>query len=189
MAEKIATINQFLRDTFGIDTDDSLPMFRVVWSEDQYEKRLTKYTDTGIELLQPEVRLLPKYKQFIQDSYILERRVLVPEQNQEELAGLKKSYEPLWVFRQDNGDPTPPTIYGCKFIIDTMYAALGKKNLSKYKDPMDGLTPAESYELNKQRLDKTHNELFGDESSLGGETHNASGSAIIMPENYSKEVH
>lgn len=189
MAEKIDTINKFLREEFGIDTDDSKPIFRVVWSEDQYEKRLTKYTDSGVELLQPEVRLLPKYKQWIQNLYILERRVLVPEENVKELAGLRKSYEPLWVFKSDNGDPIPPSIQGCKFVIDTMYAALGKKNLSQYKDPLDGLTPAEVHELHTQRIDKIQEELFGDESSLGGETHNASGSAIVMPQNYSKMKH
>jgi hypothetical protein len=188
MAEKIETINQFLRDNYGIDTDDSLPIFRVVWSEDQYEKRETKYTDTGIELLTAEIREVPKYS-YLKDVYILERRVLVPEQNQKELAGLQKSYEPLWNFKQEDGTPIPPTIQGCKFVIDAVYAALGKKSLSKYKDPMEGLTAGEVYELNKQRIDKIQEELFGEESSLGGETHNASGSAIIVPENYSKKVH
>lgn len=188
MAEKIETINQFLRDNYGIDTDDSIPIFRVVWSEDQFEKRLTKFNDNGTELLHPEVRTVPKYS-YLKDVYVLERRVLVPEVNREELAGLQKSYEPLWNFKQEDGTPIPPSIQGCKFIIDTVYAALGKKNLSKYKDPMDGLTPAEAYELNKQRVDKIYEELFGDESSLGGETHNASGSAVIVPENYSKFKH
>lgn len=188
MAEKIETINQFLRDTYGIDTEDSLPIFRVVWSNDQYEKRETKYTDTGIELLHAEVRELPKYS-YLKDVYVLERRVLVPEASIQELAGAKKSYEPLWNFKQEDGTPIPPTIYGCKFIIDTVYAALGKRSLSKYKDPMEGLTSVEAYELNKQRIDKIQEELFGDESDLGGETHNASGSAIIMPENYSKMKH
>lgn len=186
MAENLLTINKFLRDTYGIDTDDSEPIWRVVWSEDQYELRKTKYTDAGIELLTPEVRKLPKYKQYIQSSYILERRVLVPEMNQEELAGALKSYEPLWVFRHENGDPSRPTIAGCQFIIKTVLAAQGKSSLHKYKDPMEGLTPQEAYEVNKQRIDQIQEELFGDESSLGGETHNASGSAIIMPSNYSK---
>lgn len=183
MAEKIETINQFLRDTYGIDTDDSLPIFRVVWSEDQFEKRLTKFNDDGIELLTPEVRTVPKYS-YLKDVYVLERRVLVPEINREELAGLQKSYEPLWNFQQEDGTPIPPTIQGCKMIIDIVYAALGKKNLSKYKDPMDGLTSQEAYELNKQRIDKIQEELFGDESSLGGETFNASGSATFVPSKY-----
>lgn len=185
MAEKIETINQFLKDNFGIDTEDSLPIFRVVWSEDQFEKRLTEYTDSGVKLLTPEVRTVPKYS-YLKDVYVLERRVLVPEQSQKELAGLKKSYEPLWNFHQEDGTPIPPSIQGCKFIIDTVYAALGKRDLSKYKDPLDGLTPAEAYELNKQRVDKIQEELFGDESDLGGETFNESGSAIFVPDNYKR---
>lgn len=188
MAERIETINQFLKDNYGIDTDDSEPIFRVVWSEDQYEKRETKYTDSGIELLHPEVRLLPKYS-YLKDVYVLERRVLVPETNVKELAGVKKSYEPLWNFKQDDGTPIPPTIAGCKFIIDTVLAAQGKKSLSKYKDPHAGLTPQESYELNKMRVEQTYQELFGDESSLAGETTKAGTSAIMMPDNYSKQVH
>lgn len=183
MAEKIETINSFLRDNYGIDTEDSLPIFRVVWSEDQYEKRETKFTDTGIELLTPEVRTVPKYS-YLKDVYVLERRVLVPEQNQKELAGAVKSYEPLWNFKQEDGTPIPPTIQGCKFIIDTVYAAIGKKSLNQYKDPMEGLTPAEAYELNKQRIDKIQEELFGDESSLGGETFTESGKSIFVPKNY-----
>lgn len=188
MAEKIETINQFLRDNYGIDTDDSLPIFRVVWSEDQFEKREMKFTDSGVELLYPEVRMVRKYS-YLKDVYILERRVLVPEQNQKELCGLQKSYEPLYNFKQEDDTPIPPTIAGCQFVIDVVYAALGKKDLSKYKDPMEGLTPAEAYELNKQRIDKIQEELFGDESSLGGETHNASGSAIIMPKEYNAKIH
>lgn len=188
MAEKLETINQYLRDNFGIDTDDSEPIFRVVFSDEQFEKRETKYTDSGIELLQPEVRLLPKY-QWVKGMYILERRVLVPEMNLKELAAVKKSYEPLWVFQGADGFPVPPTITGCKFVIDTMYAALGKKSMAKYKEELPDKSisnPMEAYEANKAKIDKIQDELFGDESGLGQETINASGSAIIMPANYGK---
>lgn len=188
MAENIETINQFLRDTFGIDTDDSWPIFRVVWSDDQYENRETKYTDSGIELLTPEVRRLPKY-QWVQHAYILERRVLVPDDNLKELAGIKKSYEPLWVFIGGNGLPVPPTCQGCKFIIDAVYAAIGKKSMAKYKDPLEGLTPEEANEVQKARIDQIELELYGDESGLKQETINESGSAIIVPHNYDKQVH
>lgn len=186
MSERLETVNQYLEDSFGIDTDDAKPIFRVVFSDDQLEKRESKYTDSGIELLQPEVRQLPKYP-WIQGMYILERRVLVPDENLKELAGLKKSYEPLWVFQGADGFPVPPTIQGCKFIIDTLYAALGKQSMAKYKDNQPSIaSPEEAYELNKASIDKLENELFGDESSLGQETINASGSAIIMPANYGK---
>lgn len=186
MSEKLETVNQYLQDNFGIDTDDSKPIFRVVFSDEQFEKRETKYTDSGIELLQPVVRELPKY-QWIKGMYILERRVLVPDTNLKELAGLKKSYEPIWVFQGADGFPVPPTILGCKFIIDTIYAAIGKQSLAKYKDPtIIGAigSPEEAYEANKARIDEIENELFGDESGLGQETINASGSAIVMPQNY-----
>lgn len=188
MSEKIETINQFLRDTYGIDTDDGEPMFRVVWSDEQFEHREMKYTNSGIELLHPEIRLVPKYS-YLKAVYVLERRVLVPEASQRELCGIKKSYEPIWNFKRDDDTPIPPTIQGCKFTIDTLYAALGKSSLNKYKDPRDGMNAAEAYELNKARIDEIENELFGDESSLKGETHTASGSSIIMPENYSKKIH
>ncbi len=78
-------------------------------------------------------------------------------------------------------------------IIDTVYAAIGKsslaKTVAKYKDKYSDASPEEAYQLRKKELDDLHEQLYGDESSLGGETHNASGSAIIMPANYSKGVH
>lgn len=185
MPENLETVNQFLADNFGIDTDDSLPIWRIVWSDDQTEMRLTHYTDTGIELLQPEVRELPKYPH-IQHAFVLERRVLVPDQNLKELAGLKKSYEPIWVYVDGRGMPVRPTIQASKFVIDTVYAAMGKKSMAKYKDPEEGLSPQERYEKKQIELDELQNQLFGDESGLMGTTLNA-GSAIIVPGNYNKD--
>lgn len=185
MPENLETINQFLADNFGIDTDDSEPIWRVVWSDDQREMRETLHTDSGIELLSPEVRELPKYP-WIKHAYVLERRVVVPDINLKELPATKKSYEPIWVFLDRNGIPLRPTIQAAKFVVDTVYAAQGKSSMAKYKDPEAGLSPEESYDRQQARIDKIQEELFGDESSLGGETHKASGSAIIMPGNYDK---
>jgi hypothetical protein len=187
MAENIETINQHLADNYGIDTDDAEPIFRVVWAEDQFEQRETNFTDAGIELLHPEVRLLPKY-QWLKGLYLLERRVLVPDPSLKELAGVKKSYEPLWPFVGADGFPVPPTILGCKFVIDILYAALGKKSAGKYADnPAPVSNPQEYYEANKQKIDEIQNMLFGDESGLGQETINASGSAIIVPSSYERK--
>ena len=150
---------------------------------------MTKYTDSGVELLSPEVRELPKYP-YIDGAYVLERLVVVPDMNLKELAGTKKSYEPIWVFIGKNEQPVPPTILGCKMIIDSLYAALGKKSLANYKDDLaerSSMNAQEYYEHNKARLDTIQNELFGDESGLGGETITASGSSIIVPGN--KHVH
>jgi hypothetical protein len=189
MPEKIEVINQFLKENYGIDTDDSEPIFRVVWSEDQFEKRETKYTDQGIELLYPEVREVPKYRSYISNAYVLERRVLVPDASLKELAGLKKSYEPLWVFIGKDGNPVPPTVSGCQFVISCVYAAIGKQGMAKYKDPDAELTPEQAYEKKQAELKKIEDELWGDESGLKGDTIDSSGSTIIMPHNYDKVKH
>ena len=185
--ENLETINQSLRDHFGIDSDDSESMYRVVFSNDQYEKRETSYTDTGVALLRPEVRLLPKYP-WIVDKYILEERCLVPDVNLKELAGLKKSYEVLYAFADDRGRPIRPSFVACKFIIDSVRAAKGKKSMASYKPKIDPSikNKNEYYESRKAELDDLQNKLFGDESSLNQQTIGESGSAIIVPRNFER---
>lgn len=187
--EKIESINERLRDLYGIDTLLGIPIFRVVWAPDQLEKRMTDRTDSGIMLLEPEVRELPKY-QWITDAYVLERLVLVPDENQKELAGLKISYEPLWVFIGADDFPVPPTTRGCQFVVDALYAGLGKKSMAKYKEDIPAIkNEQENYEYRKKELDELQNQLFGDESGLKQQTIGASGSGIIVPANYNKGVH
>lgn len=178
LTESIETINRQLREQFGIDTASKSPMFRVVWSEDQYEKRLMDVTDEGLILLTPQVREVKKYSQWIKERYVLESLVLVPEQNQAELAGLKVSYEPLWVFSDNKGDYLPPAFWACKFVIDTRNAAMGKTSLKKYVDE-EALHPEETKE---KRIAEYMEQLFGDESSLAYRT--VTGEATIVPRNY-----
>ena len=164
--ESIENINHQLVDLFGIDTITGQPMFRIVWSEEQFEKRLTSYTDSGLALLIPEVRLLPKYRQWIQNKYVLERLCVVPEINQDEIPVDKLSYEPIWVFEKKNGDALPPTLWASKFVIDSLYAAMGRHSLRKYVDD-EAKNPEEHKE---KRLKEYEEQLFGDESSLLGRT-------------------
>lgn len=156
-------------------------MFRVVWSNDQFEMRRTDTTKEGLLLPVPVVTELPKYKQWIQDRYVLERLVIVPEINQDEIPTSKLSYEPLWVFSGKNGQYVPPTMWACKFIVDTLYAALGKHSLVKYVDE-EAKHPIESRE---ERIKKLQEELFGDESALLGRT--ITGEAIAMPQSYKSQ--
>ncbi len=194
--ETVETINDTLEKLFGIDTITGKPIFRVVWSDDQFENRRTEYTDEGIKLLNPEVRYLPKYRQYIQARYILERLVLVPFANMNDLPTMKQSYEPLWVFQAGNGEALPPRIDACKLVIDTLLAATGKSPLAKaaeLKNPEDPNAPIKSkeelYEHRKKEIDDLQNQLFGEESGLEGSTIKESGNAIIVPDNYSKSVH
>ena len=79
------------------------------------------------------MREVKKYP-YLRHLYVLERLVLVPEENQYELPTAKRSYEPLWAFVDADQNPVPPIWTAVKFIIDTLYAALGKKSMRKYVD-------------------------------------------------------
>lgn len=161
LTEKIDSLNQQLRDLYGIDTINSLPIWRIVWSESQFEKRMTTHTDAGIELLFPEVRELPKYRQWIKEKYVLERLVVVPAINLNELGGVKVSYEPLYVFMDKGMNYAPPCIEVAQFVIDTVHAAEGKSSLAKYKDK------SESMDEREVRLQRIERELFGNETEVG----------------------
>lgn len=182
LAETIDTINRQLREEFGIETESNNPMYRVVWSMDQYEKRMMDYDDHGGKLLFPKVRMVPKYKQWIVDRYVLESLVIIPEINEHELVSTKKSYEPLFVFQNAyDGEYLPPRFDAAKFVIDAVLAAKGVKSMAKYVDD-EASNPDES---KRARVDKLQNELFGDASGLMGKT--LTGSAVVVPHNYTKE--
>jgi hypothetical protein len=165
LRETIESINYKLVKEFGKELNGA-PKFRVVFSEDQYEKRWTSFTYDGFELLQPEVRLLPKYKQFIHEKYILER--LIPIIGETDLVD-KVSYEPAWVFQDKNQNYLPPFFEGCRFVIESMYEAMGMKGHVKYRDPLV------SEEQRLEQIKKVEQELFGNETDLADNLHYGSG--------------
>ena len=183
LPEPIERINKLLLENFG-KHDDGQAIWRVVWSEDQFEHRLGDYDDydrSGNFLRSVrEVRYVPKYRQWIPEKYVLERLVVIPVANLPELpAASKLSYEPIFPFEDKNGNALPPKFQACKFVIDTIYAAMNENhNLAKYKDTIT----MESEAADKEKRIKEYEEiLFGDESGLKGTTHNASGNSIIVP--------
>lgn len=179
LAEAIKSINQGLISLYGIDTISGEPIWRVVWSEDQIEKRRMNVTDSGIALLVPEVREVPKYRQWIKEKYVLERLTIVPEINADELPVSRLSYEPLWVFEDKNGNYLPPKLLVCKFVIDGVYAALGKSSMAKYVDPDNN---SEAAKLNReQRLFDLEREIFGNETSTTDALHQRRG--VVVPSN------
>lgn len=182
LAQNIESINKYLKEQFGLDTLSNLTIWRVVFSEEQFEKRLGTYDDitpAGIFIRRvTEVREVPKYRQWINEKYVLERLVVVPEQNLDELPTSKISYEPIWVFEDKDGNYLPPRIDACKFIIDTIYAAqYSNHNMRKYVD--DEATQEMSLAAKEKRVDALVDELFGDQSSLQGTT--KTGESIIVP--------
>lgn len=158
----IQAVNVKLIDHFGVDTLTGKAIWRVSWSNDQVEKRLTIHTAEGLELLHPEVRECKKYP-WVKNRWILERLVLIPEINEKDLPVEKQSYECMYPFENAyTGDMIMPTFEACKFVVDTVYAAMGKSSMAKYVDE-EAKNPVEA---KKARIDKLQEELFGDESSL-----------------------
>lgn len=173
--EPITTLNQRLIDHYGIDSETSQPIFRIVWAADQVEKRMMDTLDSGVVLLYPQVREVKKYS-YLKDVYVLEQLVVVPEFQQRELADIKLSYEPVWAYKDERDEPLPPLWEPTKLIIDTLYAALGKKSLRKYVDP-DATEGAK-----EERVTKLHQELFGNETEECDALRYKEG--IVVPRNY-----
>lgn len=186
LTEPVELINQQLKDSYGIDTITGLAMWRVVWSEDQFEHRLGTYDDyspAGLYLRTvTEVRLVPKYRQWIQKKYVLENLVVVPEEQQNELPDSKVSYEPIYVFQTGSGEYLPPKLEAAKFIISSIYAVKGKGSLTQYKDPETTLKGEDLIEYQTQKIDELQAELFGNESYVGDAL--AHKQAVIVPRNY-----
>lgn len=179
LREAIEDINEKLINRYG-RYYDGRPNFRVVWSEDEFEKRLTGYTDEGFELIHPEVRLLPKYRQYIREMYILER--LVPVVGETDLIE-KTSYEPAWVFRNKVGEYLPPFFDGCVHVIESILSVINKANTHvRYKDKN---VPGEE---RLAHLKAVEADLFGNETDLGDNL--SIGTAVtVQKESESKLVH
>jgi hypothetical protein len=189
--EEIESINRRLVDHFGLDTSTNQPIWRVVWSEDQFEHRLGTYDDfvpnTEIYLRTvTEVRYVPKYSQWLPNVYVLERLVVVPDNNIPELPATKLSYEPIYAFRTTSGIPLPPKFAAAKFAIDLIYAAQGKSSVAKYKDPDAGLDTEQQFEKKIEEIYTLQKELFGNESYVGDAL--AHKQAVIVPRNFEKQV-
>lgn len=173
-------INIQLINHFGIDTLTSLPMWRVAWAPDHYEKRFGTWEDYGqggIFLRRvTEMREMRKYPH-LPKHYVFERLVLVPESQQKELCGAKISYEPIHPFWDGNTNPLPPKWEVCKFIVDTIHFNLGRgPNPLKIEDPdADGNN---GLEAQKERVQKIMDGLWGNETRTGDHLNAGTGVAL-----------
>lgn len=174
----LEAMNQALIDLYGIDTSTGQAIWRVVWSEDQFEKRLGTYRDitpNGLFIREvTEIREVPKYRQWIREKYVLERLVVIPDTNIPELPATKLSYEPMFPFEDAQERALPPKLEVCKIVIDTIYAAQGKSSLAKYVDE-----EAKNDPKRKQAVKEIYDELFGDETKITDAL--AMGHGIVVP--------
>lgn len=174
--EDLAEINQRLIDKYG--KFDNLPYFRVSWSEDQFENRTVTHTSEGFPLTYPEVRLVPKYKPLVHNKFILEGLRETPiDMGRMDVQGFKISYELIWQFMDKNDEALAPRWDACYFILETLKENQENAGKVKYRDPNSD--PNEALELQKQRLDKLQEELFGNETDTGDALAHKTG--IVVP--------
>lgn len=176
---QLEEINKRLLDRYG-ETENK-PNFRIVWSENELEKRWTQFTDEGLSLLQPEVRELPKYRQYVHDKYILEKLSVVPEFIKSDLVE-KLSYEPLWVFETRKGEYLPANWGACKIIIEQMLDSVRTAGMTKHADPDGGLTTPELIEKKRAEIEDLERTLFGNETDVGDALAYREG--VVVPQNF-----
>lgn len=157
--ESVDIINRRLLDYYGRFESTDLPRYRVVWSTDQFEKRWTQHTREGFLLPQPVVKELPKYRQWANDKWILEKCAPIPEFVETDLVE-PYSFEPLWVFEYNSGRPMFPKWEAIELIISEVHTAMGQpKGFKKYSNPDD-------QEAEEKRIQKIKDELFGNETDI-----------------------
>lgn len=156
--EPIEIINQRLIDHFG-KFEDGRANWRLIWSSDEREYRLSEYSLEGLQLSRPEMLFLPKYS-LQKDRYILEYLQGI---NNPELT-TKTSYEPLWTFEDKDGNPLPPIWDAIYLLINQVQInmlAAGRNPIIKQPYGM-GNTPDEL----KMRAESLQKELFGNENAI-----------------------
>lgn len=177
--ERIETLNARLIDHYGLDTSTGEPMWRIVFSDDQFEKRLGEYEDrtpSGLFIRRvTEVREVPKYRQWIKGKYVLENLVAIPVQNLMDLPATKTSYEPIFIYENAKGEALPPIWSVTKIVIDSVYFAKGTaNNFPKYKD-----NPIED---RQREFDEMYNYLYGDKTEVSDALAYKEG--VVVPSNY-----
>jgi hypothetical protein len=181
LPESIETLNYRLERDYG--KLDLYPLWRIVWSDDEREKRkgTFNYYDASGNFLKAEVGVqeVPKYN-YIKEKFILERIVPVPEMNRNELL-TPLSYEPVFVFERGNGEFLPPRWDVTRIVIETIMKKSAEAVGSTYKEP----TQEEELEQRAARLEQIQEELFGNETDTSDLLHAHEG--IVVPRNYTKK--
>lgn len=150
--ESIETLNERLLNLHGKFADTTLPLWRVSYSDEQFEKRLVN----GLML---EVKKYP----WIKFRYILERAMPIAPTDSFDLGGIKFSFEPVWVFEDRYGNPLPPLWAAIEAILDSVARASARAVGARYKNPEDGNDPLE---IKLERVKKMEKALFGNESEV-----------------------
>jgi hypothetical protein len=157
--DELNKFNRNLIDNYGYY--EGFPKFKLVWSDDVVEKRLTKFTKDGFELLVPEVKELPKYRQWKPERYIIEMLTFIGDNPELSVNG-ELGYEPFYTFENKAEEFLIPNWNAAKVIIDAMLEIAGVRKAAKYNTSND----FEREQLIK-RVDELEEALYGNESRIG----------------------
>ena len=161
----VKELNQKLKEMYG-EFAEGTPNYRIVWSDDQFEYRdvtsspVSKFDAHGNKIGEETgVLFLPKYRQWIPHMWVLEKCIDVPEIGNPELI-TKFSYEPIFPFRDRNGQALPPVWDICWITIASINYHMGRE-VQMYKDP--DLSPEQQI----MKIDKIMADLFPNETEIG----------------------
>lgn len=161
-------INKFLENTYGKNLFGQ-PIFRIVFSADQQEKRLGKFAEHYGKIFLREftgVREVPKYP-WIKDRWVLERWAPGVLAYTPEIIGSEAgTYEPVQVFEHENGSPVPVTRRILTEIIwNLFHPPLPGHGRSLMKTQEEKETEKE-IELNRLHLEEVGSALIKDGESI-----------------------
>lgn len=184
--EDIKVLNLRLIDYYSY-CNGIYPNWRVVFSDDEIEKRWISHTKDGWPLLNPEVAEKYKYRHYIKSKWILER--CVPVTGDTDLVE-PFSYEPVFVFQNAKGEALPPLWSVIQIVIDSIYtrAAMAvnaaEAHVPLYKHPLAGKSTKEQLEMRQQELEEIKAYFYANETEVGDAL--ATDNAIVVPRNYEK---
>ena len=140
--ETIEILNRRLVERYGTNLILKA-RYRIVWSSDQFEKRLSEFSDfhTIHILLRTvkEVREVRKYPDF-QNRWVLETLTYCPFPAVKDHNG----YEPLFVFQRNDGTPLDPNWNAIEFILNRLNTRVVPKSPSTFVEEEEKEQEAEA---------------------------------------------
>lgn len=126
MSEAVAEINKKLKEYYGTD-DEGRPIYRVVFSDTQVEKRFGTFTESYGSIFLREVKGLQEVKKYnyIQQRWVLEKLMFAMT---DEVIGLdlnNRCYEPIYVFQDKFGRALPVVWWACEMVVKRMLGVAG----------------------------------------------------------------
>lgn len=125
MSANLNWVNKKLAELYGKDISSELPIFRVSFSEGQYEQRKGTFRhflgDVFIREV-TEVATVPKYP-YIRQRHVLER--LMYHNNPELITN--PTYEPIYVFEDKTGASLAVELWACQARISFLFADKPKR--------------------------------------------------------------